>query len=247
MPIRDERSRLEIRLFGAPEILVDGSPLHVDTRKAVAILVVLATDGRPYARDELAALLWPDSDDAAARGALRRTLSVMRAAMGVELLTVDRARVEIVTGRGDDRPGRSSNGWPARRRSMTWPPRPTSLEGRSWPASACVTARTSTTGARPARWRSSGRVLGVLDRLAGAAEAAGDLPAAIEAAARRLDLDPLDEGAHVRLMELYTATGDPAAAVRQYRACVAVLDVSSASRRWRPRPLGTKRSATCRR
>ena len=36
-------------------------PLAVDTRKAVAILALLATDGRAYARDELAALLWPDS------------------------------------------------------------------------------------------------------------------------------------------------------------------------------------------
>ena len=45
----------------------------------MAILALLAADGRPYARDELAALLWPESDESAANGALRRTLSVMRA------------------------------------------------------------------------------------------------------------------------------------------------------------------------
>ena len=37
---------------------------------------------RPYARDELAALLWPEADDESARGALRRTLSVLRSALG---------------------------------------------------------------------------------------------------------------------------------------------------------------------
>lgn len=45
------RARLEIRLLGPPEILIDGRPLAVDTRKAVAILALLAADGRPYARD----------------------------------------------------------------------------------------------------------------------------------------------------------------------------------------------------
>ena len=52
--------RLEIRVLGPLEVTVDGAPLLVDTRKAVAILALLAVDGRPYARDELAAMLWPE-------------------------------------------------------------------------------------------------------------------------------------------------------------------------------------------
>ena len=67
-------------------------------------------------------------------------------------------------------------------------------------------------------------MLTVLDRLAVVAERDGDLPAAIGAATRRLDLDPLDEGAHVRLMELLAAAGDRSGALRQYRACVATLE-----------------------
>ena len=73
---------LEIRVLGPLEVLVDGAPARVDTRKALAILVLLAVEGRPYAREELAAILWPDSDDESARGALRRTLSVLRGALG---------------------------------------------------------------------------------------------------------------------------------------------------------------------
>ena len=49
--------------------------------------------------------------------------------------------------------------------------------------------------------------------LAAAHQAAGDLTGAIEAAGRRLDLDPLDEAGHVRLMDLYAAMGDRAAAM----------------------------------
>ncbi len=95
MSSRQPAPALEIRLLGPPEVLVGGQPLQVDTRKAVAILALLAADGRPYARDELAAVLWPDSDGSAANGALRRTLSVMRAAIPGEALRIDRARVAL--------------------------------------------------------------------------------------------------------------------------------------------------------
>ena len=104
----------------------------------------------------------------------------------------------------------NSSGSRARTASRTSPaaavPR---LADRSWRASRCATASSSTTGARRGRPAVERTVLGVLDRLAVAREAAGDLPGAIEAAGRRLDLDPLDEAAHVRLMDLYAAIGRP--------------------------------------
>ncbi len=223
MPTRPPAPALEIRLLGPPEVLVAGRPLQVDTRKAVAILALLAADGRPYARDELAALLWPDSDGSAANGALRRTLSVMRSAIPGEALRIDRARVAL-DGRGCGSTWSSSSGWPGVGHAATWRPPPRSPAGRSWPASTCATAPTSTIGGRPGRSPSNASCWGCWTGSTAAAEADGDLPAAIDAAARRLDLDPLDEGAHVRLIELYGAAGDPAAAVRQYRACVSVLE-----------------------
>src|SRR3990172_4424325 len=86
---------LEIRVLGPLEVLVDGAPLVVDTRKALAILALLAVEGRPFARDELAALIWPEADDESARGALRRTLSVLRTSLGDRWLRVDRASVTL--------------------------------------------------------------------------------------------------------------------------------------------------------
>ena len=37
-----------------------GRPIVVDTRKARAILALVAPEARPFARDELAAMFWPD-------------------------------------------------------------------------------------------------------------------------------------------------------------------------------------------
>ncbi len=92
---RSPQSRLEIRVLGPLEVVADGQPLVVDTRKALAILVLLAVEGRPFAREELAAMLWPESDDESARGALRRTLSVLRTALDGRWLVSDRSSVAL--------------------------------------------------------------------------------------------------------------------------------------------------------
>src|SRR3954451_16321094 len=89
---------LEIRVLGPLEVIVDGTPLRVDTRKALAMVALLAVEGRPYARDELAAIFWPESDDESARGAFRRTLSVLRSAIGKRWLRIDRATVALAAG-----------------------------------------------------------------------------------------------------------------------------------------------------
>ena len=223
MPTRARPPAVEIRLLGSPEVTVGGKPLEVDTRKAVAILAVLATDGRPYGREELAALLWPDADDASARGALRRTLSVLRGAVGPDVLRVDRQQVALVPAHHVVDLGRlealGASGKPA--------DLAIAAELARGPFMAGFTLRDSPEfdDWRAARAASVERTVGrVLDRLIEALEGNGDLAGAIAAAGRRIDLDPLDESAHVRRMELLAAAGDRAGAVRQYRACVAVLE-----------------------
>ncbi len=214
---------LDIRLLGPPMILVRGRPLAVDTRKAVAILALLAADGRAYAREELAALLWPDADDARARGSLRRTLSTLRAAVGSEAIVIDRSRVVLVDAevRSDiaDLERRSASDAVADLRSIG--------ELARGPFLAGFTLRDSPEfdDWRAARAVAIERiVLGAMDRLAVALQGSNDLAGAIAATDRRLELDPLDEAAHVRLMELLAESGDRSAALRQYRACVAILD-----------------------
>ncbi|HEU4572396.1 MAG TPA: hypothetical protein VFR93_06895, partial [Candidatus Limnocylindrales bacterium] len=84
-----------IRLIGPPAVAVDGRPLVVDTRKAIALLAYVGTAARPVPRSELAALLWPESEDEPARAALRRTLSVLNAALGGTGLAITRSAVAL--------------------------------------------------------------------------------------------------------------------------------------------------------
>jgi len=216
---------LEIRVLGPLDVRVDGVPLRVDTRKATAILALLAVEGRPYARDELAAMFWPESDDESARSALRRTLSVLRAALGDRWLAVDRATVTLAAHGDDvwlDLASLETGGSAGDRRSLAEAAslaRGPFLAGFSlrdspdfddWRATRAVTVER--------------RIAAVLERLVSAAEAAGDPAAAIAATSRLVELDPLDEPARRRLMAALARGGDRAGAIRQYRATVAVLE-----------------------
>ena len=74
--------RLAIHLFGVPHILRDGAPVHVEQCKALAALAYLALAPRAVARDELAALLWPDLDQQGARTMVPHALSTLQRAIG---------------------------------------------------------------------------------------------------------------------------------------------------------------------
>jgi DNA-binding SARP family transcriptional activator/tetratricopeptide (TPR) repeat protein len=238
---------LDIRVLGPLEVDVDGTPLVVDTRKAIAILAILAVEGRPFAREELAALLWPDSDDEAARGALRRTLSVLRSALGDRWLVVDRTRVALdhdsvrldvralqaLVAETGPRPARSG----VHGGASAPPASSTAISQAAAVSAATAIVRGPFLAGFSLRdspefddWRATRatfverEVLGVFDRLAAVARDAGDVAAAVRAATKRVDLDPLDEGAHRRLMALLAEGGDRPAAIRQYRSCVGVLE-----------------------
>jgi len=215
---------LEIRVLGPLEVIVDGSPIRVDTRKALAIVALLAVEGRPYARDELATMFWPESDDESARGAFRRTLSVLRAALGERWLRVDRATVALATdadvtvdlalldlaaARGD-REGLTTAAALARGPFLAGFSLRDSPDFDDWRATRAVSVER--------------RVVDVLERLTLASEADGDIAAAADAASRIVEIDPLDEPARRRLMAILARSGDRAGAIRLYRSTVATLE-----------------------
>src|SRR5579864_2090587 len=74
-------AHLSLFLFGSPRIELNGIPVSMDTRKAVALLAYLAMTRQQHSRDSLSALLWPENDQAHARAALRRTLSTLNKAL----------------------------------------------------------------------------------------------------------------------------------------------------------------------
>ena len=81
-----ESSLLELRFLGACDVRVQGEPLPaLRYRKDLWLLALLALrHGRAVARGELAALFWPDAEESQALYSLRRSLSNLRRALGVE-------------------------------------------------------------------------------------------------------------------------------------------------------------------
>jgi DNA-binding SARP family transcriptional activator/tetratricopeptide (TPR) repeat protein len=204
-------------------VSVAGRPIVVDTRKALAIVALVAAEGRPFARDELAAMFWPEADDEAARGALRRTLSSLRAAVGDSGLVIERTQVAL-------KPADSSVDLTELERLATSAgltdldaaaslARGPFLAGFALRDSPAFDDWQATRAARVER-----TVGDLLDRLAAARLAGGDPGGAVEASRRRVALDPLDELGQRRLIELLGRAGDRAGAIRQYRELVALFD-----------------------
>jgi DNA-binding SARP family transcriptional activator len=228
--------RLSLEVLGPVRVELDGVPLVVDTRKAIALLAYLAVADRPASRATLAALLWPESDEPGAHGALRRTLSVLNRALGGTGLAIDRQSVGLRSGdlevdlwqfrsalsRVREHDHGIEDTCPGclglldeaialdRGEFMAGFALRSSADFDDWQASQAETYRRELTGA--------------LERLARGRIAGGSWEAAIAAARRWLELDGLHEPAQRLLISALAAAGESAAALRQYRECVRILD-----------------------
>ena len=77
-----EEKSLSIGLLGPPEVSVGGRALRFDRKKTLALLCYLAAEDRKRPRAELVELLWPRSEERRARTGLRSTLAGLRKALG---------------------------------------------------------------------------------------------------------------------------------------------------------------------
>jgi DNA-binding SARP family transcriptional activator len=227
-------SGLRLALLGPPEITVDGMPLQVDTRKAIALLSYLAVSGGQPTREQVADLLWPDLGRDRARATLRRTLSALRTGLSGKWLHTDRTRVWL---NGDNRSSDVDQVRDLVRIDHSHGPDRLCPECARPLAAAAALFRGPFMAGFYLRdsfdfedWQRreeehQQRVLReVLDRLGLALAAGGRFAEAADAARRRIALDPLDESAHRQLMQCLVWNGDRAGALRQFRECAAVLD-----------------------
>ncbi|MCZ6643178.1 MAG: hypothetical protein O7F71_16505 [Gammaproteobacteria bacterium] len=60
----------------------DGTPVSLTTRKAQALLAILALESRGTSRDRMAHLLWGERDEERARHNVRQTLSKIKHTCG---------------------------------------------------------------------------------------------------------------------------------------------------------------------
>lgn len=211
---------IEVSLLGPPRVEHHGHRVAFDTRKAMALLAHLALTDRPRPRDALADLLWPDADPERARGALRRTLSSLRSAIGAESLEATRDHVLLVRG-----PHIAVDVDRFRLLRATGDPESAVdiFRGELLEGFAVRDAPDFETWVRAESDALSRELASALSDLASLREAAGDRAGAVQAVRRWLALDPLHEPAHRRLVRLYALNGDRAAALVQYRECVRTL------------------------
>lgn len=73
---------LHLHLHGYPRAGAGGRALPLRLRHGFALLALLAERGRPVARDELVALLWPDAAPGVGRARLRRLLHELQLQVG---------------------------------------------------------------------------------------------------------------------------------------------------------------------
>lgn len=211
---------IEVSLLGPPRVEHDGVLVAFDTRKAVALLAHLALSDRPRPREALADLLWPEADPERARGALRRTLSSLRSAIGVESLEATRDHVLLVRGPHitvdvDRFRLLRASGDPQGAVAV--------FRGNLLEGFAIRDAPDFEDWVRVESEALARELAGALADMASAREAAGDPAGALQAVRRWLALDPLHEPAHRALIRLHARAGDRAAAISQYRECVRTL------------------------
>ncbi len=222
-------SELKLLLLGPPSVEVDGEPVEIGRRKALALLAYLAVTGERHTRESLATLLWPDYDQSSAYAYLRRTLWSLNQTPVAGWIDADRESIAVVP--GED----------------FWLDVAAFREGLAAAHGACSEQIPYLAGA-VALFRGDflegfsledstafdewqffqaqslrREVGGALEQLVTCHVEAGEMDAAIDSARRRLLLDPADEAMHRRLMELYARVGQRAEALRQYERCVRVL------------------------
>lgn len=230
-------ANLELRMLGPPRVELNGEPVELQRRKALALLIYVAITGQPQSRDTLATLFWPDHDQSRARAYLRRDLAVLNNSLAGDWLLIERDIVELKCGPDIWIDVNHFHKLLSASQQHGHPPVevcPNCLSSLSQAVElytddflAGFTLRNchefddwqffQTESLRQ-------ELAAVLERLVQGYGAQGTYDAAIPYARRWVALDPLHGAAQRWLMQLYDRSGQPSAALRQYEEYVDLLE-----------------------
>ncbi len=219
-------SELTLQVLGSFHVRdASGGEVRIASRKGRALLAYLALrPGESHSRDRLAALLWEDADEELARTSLRQALAALRKSLPAAAQTALLADTDSV---GVDS-GLLHSDIGAFRDALLAGTR-TSLQ------QAIAHYRGDLLDGFDARstafdeWLSSERsalrkqMSEALQRLTDLCMASEDNEGALSACIKLVSLEPLNEIAHRRIMELQAKRNSYAEALRQYRVCRDVL------------------------
>jgi DNA-binding SARP family transcriptional activator len=221
---------LQLVLLGAFQARAAEQDIDVPGRKERALLALLAIPvGEPRSRDKLAGLLWSDRGDSQARDSLKQAVFKLRKSLDCvqpsplladrEFVSLERAVVTVDVAEFEQLIAEGSMEGLTRATALYRGDLLDGLDLRDaafdeWLLMERQRLRNLACEAL-AKLLNQHLVRGVHDQ-------AGD------AARRLLSLDPLREAAHRALMQIYTAQGQTALALKQYQLCR-----DAAQRAWR--------------
>src|ERR1700728_483428 len=202
---------LRVTLLGEMTLEVDGRQLELpSSRRARSLLGVLALERRTHPRGQLAARFWPDVLDESARTSLRSALSALRRTLGVNADRYLLCTRDAVAFAGPDQVWTDIGEFER-------------LVAKGRFEDALELARDELLEDLDDDWVYERRdehrasVVALLEQMAAAADAVGDLAAAVALPRRQVALDPLSEEAHRELISRLAANGDRSAALTTYR------------------------------
>lgn len=219
------RRRIELQLLGGFHCALDGAPVTLPTRKAAALLALLAMQrGAPVPRERIADLLWSRSAEPQARGSLRQAVAQLRRAL------------DDPTGAVIQRVGSALRLAPETVAVDVWAleqaltaATPDALQRAAGLYRGALLAGLAVEDAGFQDWQATEAtrlqqrtvrgLQGLLEHLV----AQGDLTASLELGEQLLRLDPLAEETYQALMRLHLARGTPAAVMREYERCRSAL------------------------
>jgi DNA-binding SARP family transcriptional activator len=239
-------------LLGTPEVRHAREVLAFPTRKTLALLIYLTVERGVHSREKLTAFFWPESDAARGRGSLRNTLGYLRTALhevcnehpvggdvqGRHLITerdtlgfnfTSDCHLDLQTLEGAFTLARMfstlrNQTSDARQHLLTQLQHAVNLYRGGFLDGFFLDdapAFDDWVSFQRDLWHL--RVSFLFDRLSQLQFGRGEPISAIETATRWMALDPLNEAAYQRVMQVYFATGNREAALRAYDTCRVTL------------------------
>ncbi|WP_116811302.1 BTAD domain-containing putative transcriptional regulator [Steroidobacter cummioxidans] len=219
-------SALTLQVLGSFHVRdASGGEVRIASRKGRALLAYLALrPGESHSRDRLAHLLWEDADEELARTSLRQALAALRKSLPTAAQTALLADTDSV---GIDA-GLLQSDIAAFRDALLAGTRTALQDAISHYRGDLLDGFDARSTAFD-EWLSSERSAlrkqmgDTLQRLTDLCMAAKDNDGALTACTKLVSLEPLNEAAHRRIMELQAKRNSYAEALRQYRVCRDVL------------------------
>ena len=227
-------SKLELNYLGLFSVTLNSAPAtSFESNKVRALLAYLSVESqRPHARDALAALLWPDWPDSAARSNLRYALADLRKTIRDQqadppflLISHDTIQFNSASDHCLDAAEIAAlASTPGEAGEIERLERAVALyQGDFLEGFSVSDAAPFDDWARLKREQLHRACLQGLHRLATLLEQEGEHERALPYAWRQVELAPLDERAHRQVMRLLAHSGRGGEALAQYAACREIL------------------------